>query len=159
MPGTVLSSFSVAVLMSILPSVGLPLVGGALVSVVLLALGIGELGVGVTRIVCAVKGVARDVGFSPRMKKVKPEDFSARTFSRLRLMPQPPIFCCLASSSIVEVSVAPPAIFGTLEGLLWHRESGRARCEPTARRDRLPLSAQTHKPARFYCGPSRPTCG
>src|SRR5437660_2205267 len=100
MPGIIFSSFSVAVLMSILPSAIFSFACGFLASAGLEA-AMDELGVGIGEIHGDefARGVARSRGFFLVTKTLKGAGFCARTFSRPALTPQPPIFSFLASSS------------------------------------------------------------
>ena len=73
MPGTVISSFSVAVLMSILPS-GVFALGCDLVGLGVLPNGTDEPGFGVEKGMAGeAAGVARDRGFSAGMKELNPD--------------------------------------------------------------------------------------
>src|SRR5881398_582564 len=92
MPGTVVSSFSVAVLMSILPSGVFSFACDFLASPALL------IGVGFAEALAdeQIAGVEPGRGFSPAVKTAKTTVLGARTFSRPALMPQAPIFSCFA---------------------------------------------------------------
>ncbi len=72
-PGTVVSSFSVAVLMSILPS-GVVALACDLVGLGVLSNGADAPGFGVEkRMAAEAAGVARDRGFSAGMKELNPD--------------------------------------------------------------------------------------
>ena len=73
MPGTVVSSFSVAVLMSILPS-GVFALGCDLLGLAALPNGTDEPGLGVEKGTAGeAAGVARDRGFSAGMNELNPD--------------------------------------------------------------------------------------
>src|SRR4029450_11004963 len=99
-PGIIFNSFSVAVLMSILPGSIFSFACDFLGSTGLLT-GVGGLGIGVAGIGVAefAGGVTRDPGFFPGTKTLKGAGFCACAFSRPASTPQPPIFSCLASPS------------------------------------------------------------
>src|SRR5437763_10593086 len=92
-PGTVVSSFSVAVLMSILPN-GVFAFACELLALPLSPGRIAGVGFGVERRIGGETKGAKCC--SAGMKEPKADGLSGRTFNRPMLMPQAPIFSCLA---------------------------------------------------------------
>src|SRR5438067_4295602 len=98
-PGTVVISFSVAVLMSILPS-GVFSFGCDVLGLGVPLGAIDAPGFGVEkRIVGEAVGAAGARCLSAGTKKSRGDRFAGRTFNRPMLMPQAPIFSCLAAFS------------------------------------------------------------
>src|SRR5436309_5557296 len=92
MPGTVVSSFSVAVLMSIFPSPGISFACDLLVSDGLVV-AMEDVGAGIAEIDVGefAKGAACGRALFPGTKTLKDGGFCARTLSRSASTPQPPI--------------------------------------------------------------------
>ena len=97
-PGTVVSSFSVAVLMSIFPSGIFSFACDPFVPTGLLRV-IDAAGFAIGKMADESGGVERDRIFSSATKELKADGVCARAFNRPALAPQAPIFSRFASSS------------------------------------------------------------